>query len=137
MVTSFSEIIAEEEKVARATARRGFVYFIRGDHPEAVKIGWTSDLGSRLAHLQTAMASQIMLGAAISGTVFDERALHQRFARAWMRGEWFRLTKPLRSKIERLRQRPAVQEIIFLHQPWQRVPEIEAEIARLNQPNPQ
>jgi hypothetical protein len=118
--STFSERLAAEDQARRKIATPGLVYIVAGDHPAAVKIGFTTKLHSRLAHLQTGMATDIFLCACFEGTVFDELDLHARFATDRMRGEWFRLSKRVRGKIESLRRGKRVQELILLYQPSQR-----------------
>lgn len=120
-IECFSVIIARERAERRKTAPRGLVYLVTGDHPDAVKIGFTTDLSARLAHLQTGMATDIFLAACFEGSVFDERDLQERFARYRMRGEWFALKKPVVAKIESLRRASKVRGLIIRYQPWQGV----------------
>ncbi len=67
-----------------------FVYFVRAGSSGAIKIGRASDVGARLASLQTASAEPLELLAVVVGGCEVERALHRQFSSARIRGEWFR-----------------------------------------------
>lgn len=82
------------------------VYFI-GWRDGPVKIGMADKINGRLAQLQTACPYDLHVWASTAGGMMRERELHRQFAKHRMRGEWFA-----------------------------RVPEIEAEIARLSQEAP-
>lgn len=62
-------------------------YFIKcGD---AVKIGRTRNVSARLCDLQTSNSTQLEL---LGVTFESEDAMHSRFARYRLRGEWFTLS---------------------------------------------
>jgi hypothetical protein len=84
------------------TIGTGHVYFVRDDAAGAVKIGWTRQLASRLAALQTASANRLVLLGRIPGSLADEAALHQRFAGHRVRGEWFRADPELLAAVAEL-----------------------------------
>ena len=77
-------------------ARSGYVYVIKqsGDY----KIGVTKDIRKRLSTIQmsTPKPVQLVHSFYIGGIYADayewEKALHQRFSKRKIRGEWFRLT---------------------------------------------
>jgi hypothetical protein len=69
--------------------RPGFVYFIRmGD---AVKIGFSADVGKRLNGIQTACPGPAEVIKIIPGSDQTERYFHVHFANYRQQGEWFRL----------------------------------------------
>jgi len=81
----------------------GWTYFIGGD-AGCIKIGWTGGVSAdqRCKELQTGSPIRLRVLAFVRGGMDIERAYHARFKDARSHGEWF-----------------------------ERVPEIEAEIARL------
>jgi excisionase family DNA binding protein len=65
------------------------VYFIQDGEGGPIKIGTTGDLYSRLDSLQTANARNLKLLGYQTGGYGVERALHDKFDRSKIRGEWF------------------------------------------------
>ncbi|WP_347091809.1 GIY-YIG nuclease family protein [Sphingomonas parapaucimobilis] len=57
-----------------------------------MKIGWSTDPSERVYRLQTGRASRLQIWAEVSGTKADESVYHNRFADAWVGGEWFART---------------------------------------------
>lgn len=79
--------------------RSGYVYFIRsGDH---VKIGFSSNVRSRLNTIRTACAEDTFVCHVVPGTPRKERVYHKRFAQYRVRGEWFELKGQLAKYLER------------------------------------
>jgi Meiotically up-regulated gene 113 len=79
----------------------GLIYFIATSAGH-IKIGYSANPDRRLKSLQTASSVPLRLIGTLPGTLKDEEALHARFAKYRVRGEWFTLTGALRSFIERL-----------------------------------
>jgi sRNA-binding protein len=71
------------------------VYFISARELDLVKIGYAHDPVRRYYHLRTFSPVELTLEGAIAGGYEQERQLHQRFALARARGEWFKLTPNL------------------------------------------
>ena len=72
----------------------GGVYFVlSGD--QHVKIGHTRNARVRLTELQIATHTPLRLVALLPGGAAREAALHRRFARFRVHGEWFRFEGPL------------------------------------------
>ncbi len=67
------------------------VYFVECPGSGLTKIGKARSLCSRLLSLQTGSPSALSLVAALPGYSAEEAREHTRFARARVRGEWFRL----------------------------------------------
>lgn len=65
------------------------IYFIQGAEGTPIKIGFSSDVRERLAALQTAHHCKLRILGGISGSQAVEAALHRRFARYRVEGEWF------------------------------------------------
>lgn len=71
----------------------GIVYFIQQDVTYAVKIGFTANLKSlaiRRHSLQTASPYALRIVHYLEGDVEVEQALHKRFERDRLIGEWFK-----------------------------------------------
>ena len=78
-----------------------WVYFLRSGENGPIKIGFTGSAPTaRLAALQTGNPEPLRLIGAIPGTMADEGKLHDRFAEAWLQGEWFRPVPELLAFIE-------------------------------------
>lgn len=71
------------------TRKDGGVYFLRSG--EAVKIGYTTNIVSRMASLKTGSADDTELLLVVPGTEQTERYFHQHFKSHRLRGEWFML----------------------------------------------
>ncbi len=75
--------------------RETVIYFVQSEHGGPVKIGRADDLAKRLVTLQTARPDKLVVIAAAPGSVQQERDIHQRFAAAREKGEWFSPTPQL------------------------------------------
>lgn len=82
--------------------KTGHIYFVAAG--DAIKIGFTRELKSRIASLQTSAVESLKLLGTIEGTLFEERKLHERFAQHRVRGEWFKSSPDLLAFIERVAQ---------------------------------
>jgi hypothetical protein len=71
----------------------GMIYFIHDDTASAIKIGYSTNVPERLATLQTASATKLVLLGTMPGSIHDEQRLHRKFHR--LHGEWFRITPEL------------------------------------------
>lgn len=76
-------------------SKQGYVYFIQAGDRGPIKIGWSCEVSRRLAELQTANASRLVLLGFIPGTQALERAWHERFAEDRLEAEWFRPSQVL------------------------------------------
>jgi hypothetical protein len=86
-------------KIAEIERRPSFVYFIEcGGY---IKIGYTS-LKARLSSLATANPYPLKVLATVEGDQQTEELLHNRFADAFHRGEWFRKTPELLAFIDEI-----------------------------------
>lgn len=89
-------------EIPKAT-RTGYVYFIQaGVEGGPIKIGWSCNVRRRLAELQTANATRLVLLTCIPGTLLDEKSWHHRFSDARLDLEWFRPTQELMQAISSL-----------------------------------
>jgi hypothetical protein len=65
------------------------VYFVQAGEDGPVKIGFATDVASRLNAMRTSNPEELRLVACFIGTYEDERAMHALFAKYRKRGEWF------------------------------------------------
>jgi len=72
-----------------AGATNGNWIYVIGAGRGPVKIGWTTNLKSRLVKLQTGSPVKLRLLALAPGNRVDEARLHQLFAADRLTGEWF------------------------------------------------
>ena len=63
------------------------IYFVRSG--DLVKIGYASSVEKRIPTLRTSNPNAIVVLGAMTGDMEAERALHERFAKHRVRGEWF------------------------------------------------
>ena len=76
------------------------VYFITCEKVDAVKIGITADVTTRLVTLQVGNPYPLALIAAIRGGKEDkESELHEQFKEHYLRGEWFDFADPIKQFI--------------------------------------
>lgn len=87
----------------RLSARRQVaqvVYFVEAEGMGLVKIGTSSDMHLRLCSIRSHSPAPIRFLKAIAGDAALEAALHNRFSRLRVRGEWFRAEPELMAFIE-------------------------------------
>ena len=65
------------------------IYFIQGDTTKRIKIGRAASVDTRLRSLQTAFAESLEILGTMPGERPEEIKLHNKFAFARIRGEWF------------------------------------------------
>lgn len=87
------------QRTARSTRT---VYFVEAIGVGLIKIGITHDIERRMRVLRANSPVPLALLAAIPGTLFDERRLHDQFARERAHGEWFFASSSLRIFVEGL-----------------------------------
>ena len=71
-------------------AREGTVYFLLGRKTSLLKIGFATDLDSRISTIQAMSPDVLDLVKTIPGTIQIEKELHKNFAEYREHGEWFR-----------------------------------------------
>lgn len=84
------------------------IYFARRECDGLIKIGTTSQLGRRLSALRRDHGTLTLL-ATQEGGFTKERALHERFAKLRVEGEWFRSGHLLTKHIKRLASKAATE----------------------------
>lgn len=95
---TIEEVMAAKDAL-RVEDRASVVYFIRSPMTGLIKIGTTRRLQTRLGDLCRAAGHDVELLASMPGSVEEEYALHQRFAKHRERGEWFRASEELAALI--------------------------------------
>lgn len=80
--------------------KTGYIYV--AGFSEYVKIGWSTDVPSRVYSIEQGLPESLKLFGYFEGTHKDERALHRRFSATRTRGEWFKLSPELQSFIEEI-----------------------------------
>lgn len=76
------------------------VYFVQAGDGGPIKIGYATDVAARLSKIQADNAADIKLLLVLGGDFELERELHQCFASANIRGEWFHPVRDLLDTIE-------------------------------------
>ncbi len=66
-----------------------YVYFIQNTNTRAIKIGYTSNVKSRLSILQSSSPDKLKLLEILPGDWRDEKDFHYRFKHLRIKGEWF------------------------------------------------
>lgn len=69
------------------------VYVIRAKGTNRYKIGFSTDIGSRIASMQTGSPFPLELIHEFEGTLSNEKAVHKMLASYRLHGEWFELTE--------------------------------------------
>ncbi len=84
---------------------REYVYFAQGAESKNIKIGWSTDLWNRLAHIQAHSGEHIVLRMHIVGEDLRslETCLHMQFGAHRLHGEWFSPAPEILVVIEQLR----------------------------------
>lgn len=77
------------------------VYFVAGV-AGYVKIGFTTDLRTRMVRIQVGHPEPVRLLAWMPGSLADERRYHVRFASLRAESEWFKLAPEIEAEIARL-----------------------------------
>jgi hypothetical protein len=79
------------------------VYIVRPGARNIVKIGHTGNIHKRIKEMQISSPERILLIATIEGGEREERQIHTRLRSERIRGEWFKLSKPVREFLQRLK----------------------------------
>ena len=84
-------------KRANAQSGPGYVYFLQCEY--RVKIGFARNVERRIADIACMCPFPVELLATEAGEIWHEQALHQRFAKSRVHGEWFNLSDEIRDYI--------------------------------------
>jgi hypothetical protein len=95
------EIRRQMDEAERRTSQEQSVYFI-ASQSGPIKIGIAADPNSRLSTLQTGHHERLGLLASCPGGQSQERAYHKQFAAHRLNGEWFERCPEIEAEIERL-----------------------------------
>jgi hypothetical protein len=79
-----------------------WVYFIQDSGSGLIKIGYSTNVNSRLQAIQQGMPTEVKLLKYIHGDKELESELHERFSESRQRGEWFKPTNELLEFVESL-----------------------------------
>jgi hypothetical protein len=66
------------------------VYFLLNASNTAIKIGYSSDLTTRIRALKTANPEKLYVMRVVAGDRQMEQWFHRRFAKSHIKGEWFK-----------------------------------------------
>lgn len=80
------------------------IYFIKSG--AFVKIGVANNVKTRISELSVGNPDKVELLASVEGGLAEERALHEKFAAYWHRGEWFFMGGELLDYISKLKPKP-------------------------------
>lgn len=79
---------------------KSYIYFIRDNMTQLIKIGQSSKPNLRLANLKQETGHDLEILCTIAQPVPIEALLHFKFAHLWQHGEWFRAGDDLLELIE-------------------------------------
>lgn len=80
-----------------------WTYFVGSREHRMVKIGVTTRLKSRMSSLRNSSPVSVKLFAVVFGPPCIEDALHRRFEKSRMHGEWFKITSDIEDCIEAIK----------------------------------
>ena len=80
------------------------VYFIQSGDDGPIKIGFATEVASRLSELQTGCPAKLHLLGKVRGSMQLEKDLHALFAGLRISGEWFRPDPSIFEKINELKK---------------------------------
>lgn len=95
--------IAKIEAQKPPRKRRTYVYFIRNG--TTVKIGHSASPRDRMRDMGTSNHATLEMLAILPGGVIRERALHKKFAKHRIKGEWFNLVPQITKYLASLKQK--------------------------------
>jgi hypothetical protein len=89
--------------MARPEKQCGYIYFLLAERLDAVKIGYTrKSIEKRMKECKTWSPYEYDVLKIIEGTMLQEVALHKRFVKYKLRGEWFQYSDELKDFIDSL-----------------------------------
>lgn len=92
--------LSGEQEAPQNADVRGVVYFISIGDPSVVKIGFTTNMETRLRSLRTASPAEPHIHVTFEAGPLDESDLHRRFAADRINREWFRFSAEIAAFIE-------------------------------------
>lgn len=66
-----------------------YVYFLKEDEGERVKIGYTSNISSRISILKCTNSRKVQLIRALDGDIEIEKWFHEKFSHLRIKNDWF------------------------------------------------
>lgn len=94
---------------------KGHVYFVMGVRTNLVKIGFSQDAFRRIRSVAQGCSESINADLVILGTRADEKALHKRFAKHRVKGEWFEDCDEITAYVKECHRR---SDICVYSNPW-------------------
>lgn len=94
--------VSSDQLRLRRSIKSG-VYFVQESGMMAIKIGVAKDVDGRVREMAVGTPHLLVVLAVVNGDRRVEQSLHARFARARIRGEWFRPVPELLAYIEQIR----------------------------------
>jgi hypothetical protein len=92
--------VGKEAAVSPAVVNGGLIYFIELVNMGYIKIGYTTNMKSRMKDLRIGSPFEHRIIGTIPGTEVEENAIQERFSYLHVRGEWFLSSAELRAAIE-------------------------------------
>ena len=80
---------------------KGIVYIVETE--DFIKVGFTRNLASRLAQINTCTPHQVKLVHSFPGTIQDEQQIHRALGDSRHKLEWFRKTESVLAYVEQLK----------------------------------
>ena len=97
------EVLGAEVERAKRSKRSVKVYFIQNG--DAVKIGMSATPRKRMADMATSNHADLKLLGVLPGGFKRERALHAKFHKHHIRGEWFKLVPEITEYLRQQRRK--------------------------------
>ena len=88
--------------------RKGFIYLAIKKDENCLKIGFTTNIDSRLSQLNTSSEKEILGLYYYSGTIKDEKETHMLFEQYHIKGEWYSFNETI---FKHFTDQPTVQYI--------------------------
>jgi Meiotically up-regulated gene 113 len=92
----------QEKSRAESRARDNLVYVIQNSQSKSVKIGYTKDLKTRFAQLQTGCSHKLSVLKTLEGDTCMEKKIHLDLKDYRLSGEWFEWNNFVASYVENL-----------------------------------
>lgn len=92
---------------------RGYVYFMRPEGRDWVKIGWAKNVAQRRIDLQCACPDPLVILHAIPGSLRTESRVRGCLTDTQGRGEWKRYDNDVRLLIETLKSNPGRERMVI------------------------
>jgi hypothetical protein len=88
------------------------VYFVASEGADAVKIGYTENIKSRIGQIRTGCPLNLNVLCVFMGGVREERKFHKEFATVRMNGEWFTLSGRIAAFLDATRAKEVEKKVL-------------------------